>query len=46
MAPELGRHGGNGFTAPQSDVPADTSDFEGEAAGVGAGVGSDDDIPF
>ena len=31
---------GNGFT-PQSDVPADTSDFE--EAGVG---GKDDDIPF
>jgi single-strand DNA-binding protein len=31
---------GNGFT-PQSDVPADTSDFE--EAGVG---GRDDDIPF
>jgi len=38
---------GGGF-APQSDVPADTSDF-GEPAGVGAGGGgrgSDDDIPF
>ena len=35
---------GNGFT-PESDVPADTSDFEN--AGVGAGgSGSDDDIPF
>jgi single-strand DNA-binding protein len=34
--------GGNGFT-PESDVPADTSDFEG--AGVSGG-GSDDDIPF
>ena len=32
---------GNGFT-PSSDVPADTSDFEG----AGAGAGSDDDIPF
>jgi len=31
---------GNGFT-PQSDVPADTSDFE--EAGV---AGKDDDIPF
>ncbi|MFN8160465.1 MAG: single-stranded DNA-binding protein [Solirubrobacterales bacterium] len=31
---------GNGFT-PSSDVPADTSDFEG--AGVG---GKEDDIPF
>ena len=35
---------GNGFQA-QSDVPADTSDFQ--EAGVGsAGGGSDDDIPF
>ena len=33
---------GNGFT-PQSDVPADTSDFQG--AGVSGG-GSEDDIPF
>ena len=34
---------GNGFT-PQSDVPADTSDFENaEPAAVSAG---DDDIPF
>jgi single-strand DNA-binding protein len=41
-----GGGGGGGFAAPQSDVPADTSDFEGETAGVGAGGGSDDDIPF
>ncbi len=35
--------GGNGFAA-QSDVPADTSDFEStEPAGIAAG---DDDIPF
>jgi len=34
---------GNGFT-PQSDVPADTSDFETERASVSSG--SDDDIPF
>jgi single-strand DNA-binding protein len=33
---------GNG-TQARSDVPADTSDFEGEKAGVGA---TDDDIPF
>lgn len=33
---------GNGFT-PQSDVPADTSDFD--EAGVSAG-GGEDDIPF
>ena len=35
---------GNGVQA-RSDVPADTSDFEGEKAGVGSGSG-DDDIPF
>jgi single-strand DNA-binding protein len=35
--------GGNGFQ-PQSDVPADTSDFEG--ASVSSGSSSDDDIPF
>jgi single-strand DNA-binding protein len=35
---------GNGFT-PSSDVPADTSDFEGAGAAAGAG-GGDDDIPF
>jgi single-strand DNA-binding protein len=34
---------GNGIQA-DSDVPADTSDFEGEKAGVGAD--KDDDIPF
>jgi single-strand DNA-binding protein len=39
-----GSSSGGAFT-PQSDVPADTSDFEGEAAGVGASA-SDDDIPF
>ena len=38
-----GGGGGNGFQ-PQSDVPADTSDFEGATAS--AGGGSDDDIPF
>jgi single-strand DNA-binding protein len=43
-SPSQGSGGGeNGFTA-QSDVPADTSDFEGEKAGVGAPA--DDDIPF
>ena len=37
-------NGGGGFAAPQSDVPADTSDFESsEPATVGA---SEDDIPF
>jgi single-strand DNA-binding protein len=39
-----GNGGGGGFAAPQSDVPADTSDFESsEPSTVGA---SDDDIPF
>jgi single-strand DNA-binding protein len=33
---------GNGFSS-SSDVPADTSDFEGAAA---SGGGGDDDIPF
>ena len=41
--PNGGGGGGNGFKA-QSDVPADTSDFEG--ATVSSGGGSDDDIPF
>ncbi len=39
-----GDGGSGGGFAPQSDVPADTSDFEGEKAGVGAS--GDDDIPF
>jgi single-strand DNA-binding protein len=38
-----GGNGGGGFT-PSSDVPADTSDFEGAA--VGGGGGGEDDIPF
>ena len=39
-----GQGNGNSFQAPQSDVPADTSDFEGsQPSAVGA---SDDDIPF
>ena len=37
-----GNGGGQRF-APQSDVPADTGDFQ--PAGAGAG-GHDDDIPF
>jgi single-strand DNA-binding protein len=37
-----GNGNGGGFT-PQSDVPADTSDFEGAAAGS---TSSEDDIPF
>jgi len=37
---------GNGFT-PQSDTPADTSDYDAAPAGAGAGGGGgDDDIPF
>jgi single-strand DNA-binding protein len=35
-------NGGGGFS-PQSDVPADTSDFSGAPAGGG---GAEDDIPF
>ena len=43
---EEGQGGGNGFT-PQSDVPADTSDFQGASVGGGGGGGgSEDDIPF
>jgi single-strand DNA-binding protein len=39
-----GQGNGNGYEAAQSDVPADTSDFEGsQPSAVGA---SDDDIPF
>jgi single-strand DNA-binding protein len=43
---EEGSGGGNGsrFT-PQSDVPADTSDFS-TVSSSGGGGGSDDDIPF
>jgi single-strand DNA-binding protein len=41
---DSGNGAGNGFT-PQSDVPADTSDFTSEPAPVGGGS-SDDDIPF
>lgn len=40
-----GAGGSSGGFQPQSDVPADTSDF-GEPAGVAASGGSDDDIPF
>jgi single-strand DNA-binding protein len=40
-----GNGNGGGFT-PTSDVPADTSDFEGAAASTGGGGGSEDDIPF
>lgn len=43
---DSGGGGGNGarFT-PQSDVPADTSDFQSAPAG-GSGGTADDDIPF
>jgi single-strand DNA-binding protein len=41
---EDGGNGGNGRFTPQSDVPADTSDYQMAPAG-GSG-GSDDDIPF
>jgi len=39
---EDGGNGNGGRFAPQSDVPADTGDFQP----AGAGAGSDDDIPF
>jgi single-strand DNA-binding protein len=39
-----GNGGGGGFAPPQSDVPADMSDFGGAPAG--AGSASEDDIPF
>ncbi|HYQ79578.1 MAG TPA: single-stranded DNA-binding protein [Solirubrobacterales bacterium] len=39
-----GNGNGGGFSPPQSDVPADMSDFGGAPAG--AGGGSEDDIPF
>src|SRR5689334_5861509 len=39
-----GQGNGGGGVAPQSDGPADTSDFQG--AGVGGGGGAEDDIPF
>ncbi len=42
---EGGGENGGRFT-PQSDVPADTSDFEKTPAGGGAATASDDDIPF
>jgi single-strand DNA-binding protein len=40
-----GNGGGGGGFPPTSDVPADTSDFEGAAAPSGGG-GAEDDIPF
>ena len=41
-----GGNGGGGGFSPSSDVPADTSDFEGAPAGGGGGGNSEDDIPF
>ena len=38
--------GGESFTAPRSDVPADTADFEPQPASLGAPQAGDDDIPF
>ena len=38
-------NGGGGFAPPQSDVPADTSDFDSAPVGGGGG-GSEDDIPI
>ena len=40
-----GCNGNGGSFNPPSDVPADTSDFEGAPVGGGGG-GSEDDIPF
>ena len=37
--------GGNGY-APQSDVPADTSDFAPQPVGARSSAPADDDIPF
>jgi single-strand DNA-binding protein len=37
---------GNGYQAPQSDVPADTSDFESSQPSAVGTSGADDDIPF
>ena len=46
---EAGGDNGGRFT-PQSDVPADTADFQAAPAGGGGGAGgagaADDDIPF
>ena len=41
-----GAENGGGRFQAQSDVPADTSDFEGSAPPPAAAVGADDDIPF
>jgi single-strand DNA-binding protein len=42
---EGGENGGSGRFTPQTDVPADTSDFQSAPATTGGGPG-DDDIPF
>jgi len=42
---EGGSGNGSRFT-PQSDVPADTSDFSTVPSGGGGGSSTDDDIPF
>ena len=39
-------NGNDGGFTPTSDVPADTSDFEGAAAPSSGGGGGEDDIPF
>ena len=44
-SPQGGGPGGNQGYTPQSDVPADTSDFSNPAP-VAAGGGTEDDIPF
>jgi single-strand DNA-binding protein len=41
-----GGNGNGGDFTPQSDTPADPSDFDAAPAGAGGGGGSDDDIPF
>jgi single-strand DNA-binding protein len=41
---EDGGNGGSGRFSPQSDVPADTGDFQ--TAPVGGGGANEDDIPF
>jgi single-strand DNA-binding protein len=40
-----GGNGGSGRFTPQSDVPADTGDFQAAPVG-GGGSAADDDIPF
>jgi single-strand DNA-binding protein len=41
-----GNGGGGGEFKPTSDVPADTSDFEGAGVSGGGSSQGDDDIPF